>query len=221
MLPNWEGAPPESPVILAVCDASDFVAHGASFIRSAFAHKIDVHIHLVNPSSRCLQGVYHLMSEGKTNFTVTREETTESGYPVKLRALNCLLAHGYPILMLDIHTVINKEFKFPESKCGFYKKDGVVNKNILFVTDVFQPHLNRLFLGCMLTTEHDKYMQGFSGDISRLHGEEDIFFGEDVMSNKPNDDTVFWLKSEHDKYVKEKRSYGLLLSQNRSGKKAI
>ena len=220
MLPHWEGAPPESPVILAVCDAADFVAHGTAFVRSAFAHKIDVHVHLFNPSTRCLQGL-SLLVEGGTNFTYTIEETTESGYPVKLRALNCLLAHGYPILMLDIHTVINKEFKFPESKCGFYKKDGVVDKNILLVTTIFQPHLNRLFLGCMLMTEYDKYVQAFSEDASRLHGEEDIFFGEDVMSNKPNDDTVFWLKSEHDKYVKEKRSYGLLLSQNRSGKKSI
>jgi len=219
MLPTWEGAPPESPVTFAVCDAAEFIAHGAAFVRSAYRSKVDVHLHIINPTSRCTQGIYRLMGQGGSHFSVTRETTTDDPYVVKIRALNCLLSYGHPILMVDIQTLINKDFKYPKTHCCFYKKDGVVSKDILYASKIFQPHLNRFFVGYVMAGNGgDRYFQSFVNDVDNLHKGDNIFFDNSMMNVVPDDNSSMWLKSEDKRYVDEKKSYGLLLSTNRGGR---
>jgi hypothetical protein len=128
---NIYGELPQSDtVIFAACDEAYFLDHGPSFVYSASDNGFDVHVHIVNPTSKSYTMLNILNQSTGTSTTFTFNDTPPSArinkaYYACLRflVLPTLQKAVKNILTLDIDCIVMKSFEMPDKPLGLFLRE--------------------------------------------------------------------------------------------------
>lgn len=125
---------PSEPCIFAACDSKYFMEHASPFINSVSLAGKPVHIHVVNPTDECIVEANRLKELASSPVTYTYNELELLDDPDKMKCIYAclrffilphLLEKVEQVMILDIDSVVLRNFRFPDKPCGLFVKEPV------------------------------------------------------------------------------------------------
>jgi hypothetical protein len=127
------GELPKTNVLFSACDNNYFFDHACSFILSADKNNFNTHIHIVNPSADTIILTSKLKSLVKNNLTFSFNDVDITNwdpawlYPyyasLRFLVLPEIIKHAKKVIILDIDSLVLKEFKFPTKPVGYFLRE--------------------------------------------------------------------------------------------------
>ena len=130
------GELPEKKVVFAACDSVYFIKYATPLVYSAFDIGKNIHIHVCNPSTEvfALACVLAGSTENTVTFTFNEVEfpanfstqMRETYYAcLRFLLLPELLITAEGVLTIDIDSLFNSEFRYPDESLGYFPRDSI------------------------------------------------------------------------------------------------